>query len=97
MFGSLRGPSSWLRRTDIFQKGEVWFEIVHCLPETLNHFSSRDQCKLLPGSQEQAAKDRLEWLLTQTECRFLVGTVTSAGRSSHVVGGEHRDNENLGS
>lgn len=86
MFGSLRDLSSWVRRTDIFQKGEIYFEIVHCLPETLNHFSSRDPSNLRPGSQEQAAKDRLQWLLAQTEGRFLVGTVTSTGHSSHVVG-----------
>jgi hypothetical protein len=75
-----------LRRTDIFQKGEIYFEIVHCFPETLNHFSSRDPSNRIPVSQEQAAKDRLQWLLAQTEGRFLVGTVTSTGHSSHVVG-----------
>jgi hypothetical protein len=86
MFGSLRDLSSWLRRSDIFQKGEIYFEIVHCLPETLNHFSSRDPSNRIPGAQEQAAKDRLQWLLAQTEGRFLVGTVTSTGHSFHVVG-----------
>jgi hypothetical protein len=86
MFGSLRDLSSWLRRTDIFQKGEIYFELVHCLPETLNHFSSRDPSNRIPGSQEQAAKDRLQWLLAQKEGRFLIGTVTSTGHSSHVVG-----------
>jgi fido (protein-threonine AMPylation protein) len=53
MFGSLRDPSSCLRRTDILQKGEYYFEIFHCLAETLNHFSSRDPSNMLPGSQEQ--------------------------------------------